>query len=117
MSTLGLVPAASLAALSFAKACEAWLESRKPYLSPKTYREYKLNIKTLSGFFCELRLTEIDGDLVRAYQRTRRQQCGAFSINHECGLISLFSRKQRSLLKIHWQKLGITGAKTRRTKY
>ncbi len=71
----------------FQEACEAWLESRRPYISEKTHYEYKLNIKTLSSFFGELRLQEIDGDLVRAYQRMRQTTCGAFTINHECGLL------------------------------
>jgi integrase len=73
--------------LPFSDACEAWLESRRPYISEKTRYEYELNIKTLSSFFGELRLQEIDGDLVRAYQRMRQQKCGAFSINHECGVL------------------------------
>lgn len=82
-----LVPTAALTQLPFTEACLAWLESRKPYLSPKTFYEYQLNIKTLSAFFSELRLQEIDGDLVRKYQRMRMQKCGAFSINHECGVL------------------------------
>lgn len=82
-----LVPTSVLTQLPFAQACEAWLESRRPYLSPKTHHEYRLNINTLSAFFGELRLSEVDGDLVRAYQRMRQAKCGAFAINHECGLL------------------------------
>jgi integrase len=82
-----LVPTPVLTQLPFASACEAWLESRRPYISEKTHHEYKLNIKTLSAFFGELRLQEIDADLVRAYQRTRQLKCGPFAINHECGLL------------------------------
>lgn len=78
---------ASLTQLPFTEACEGWLESKRPYISAKTYHEYKLNIKTLGSFFGELRLQEIDGDLVRAYQRMRMQKCGAFAINHECGVL------------------------------
>jgi integrase len=77
----------ALTQLPFASACEAWLESRRPYISTKTHHEYKLNIKTLAAFFGELRLQEIDADLVRAYQRTRKLKCGAFAINHECGVL------------------------------
>ena len=78
---------AALTALPFSDACESWLESRRPYLSEKTHHEYSLNIKTLATFFGELRLQEIDGDLVRAYQRARMTKCGAFAINHECGVL------------------------------
>jgi integrase len=82
-----LVPTPALTQLPFVAACEAWLESRRPYISPKTHHEYKLNIKTLAAFFGELRLQEIDGDLVRAYQRTRKLKCGPFAINHECNVL------------------------------
>jgi integrase len=82
-----IVPTPALTQLPFTSACEAWLESRRPYISAKTHHEYKLNIKTLSAFFGELRLQEIDGDLVRAYQRARKLKCGPFAINHECGVL------------------------------
>jgi integrase len=81
------VPTPVLTQLPFAAACEAWLESRRPYISDKTHHEYKLNIKTLAAFFGQFRLQEIDADLVRTYQRTRKLKCGAFAINHECGVL------------------------------
>lgn len=82
-----LLPTVVLATQHFKKAAETWLEIRRPYLSPKTFKEYKLNIKTLGAFFGEMRLTEITADQVRAYQRMRQLACGAPSINHECGLL------------------------------
>src|SRR3954470_14659137 len=85
--TAVIMSIAALTQLPFTEACEGWLESKRPYISAKTYHEYNLNIKTLSSFFGELRLQEIDGDLVRAYQRMRMQKCGAFAINHECGVL------------------------------
>jgi len=78
---------AALTALPFSEACEAWLESRRPYISEKTRYEYELNIKTLTTFFGPFKLPEIDGDMVRAYQRARQQQCGPHAINHECGVL------------------------------
>lgn len=82
------VPTAALTSLLFRKAGEAFIESRRPYISEKTYHEYQLNLKPLTAFFGELRLQEIDADLVRAYQRARRLKCGPHSINHECGLLN-----------------------------
>jgi integrase len=82
-----LVPTAALTQLPFKSAAEAWLESRRPYIAEKTHHEYQLNIRTLASFFGELRLQEIDGDLVRAFQRMRQLKCGAFAINHECGVL------------------------------
>lgn len=77
----------SLTQLGFQQAAEAWLETRRPYLSPKTIHEYKLNIKTLSTYFGDFRLTEITSDQIRAYQRARMLQCGPHAINHECGVL------------------------------
>jgi integrase len=71
----------------FPQAADAWLHSREPYISSKTFHEYKLNIKTLNRFFGEMRLTEITGDQIRAFQRARMSQCGAHSINHECSVL------------------------------
>jgi integrase len=88
-----LMPTAALTQLPFKSACEAWLESRRPYISTKTHHEYQLNIRTLSAFFGELRLQEIDGDLLRKYQRMRQKKCGPFAINHECGLVCLIRKR------------------------
>lgn len=84
---MDLVPTAVLTQLPFAKAASAWLETRRAYISPKTFHEYELNIKTLSAFFGDFRLQEISGDQIRAYQRMRRAQCGPFAINHECSVL------------------------------
>jgi integrase len=87
METL-LVPTAALTQLLFPQAAKAWLDSRRPFLAKKTLYEYSLNLRTLSAFFGELRLQEIDGDLVRAFQRMRQQQnCGPSAINHELNLV------------------------------
>ncbi len=77
----------NLAELPFRRAAEAWLESRKPYISPKTRHEYTLNIKTLAKYFAELKLPEITADEIRAYQRMRMLTVGASTINHECSVI------------------------------
>ena len=97
---------AALTQLPFTEACEGWLETRKPYISAKTHHEYSLNIKTLGAFFGELRLPEIDGDLLRAYQKMRQQKCGAFSINHECGVL-LQIRKRIGLPLEDYQPLPL----------
>lgn len=100
---------AALTALPFTDACEQWLESRRPYLSAKTHYEYTLNIKTLSSFFGQFRLPEIDADLLRAYQRMRQQKCGAFAINHECGVL-LQIRKRIGMPIADYQPLPLPKA-------
>jgi integrase len=77
----------------FTEAAVAWLETRRPYISAKTAHEYELNIKTLSAYFGEMRLPEITADQVRAYQKMRLTQCGPFSINHECCVLTQMRKR------------------------
>ena len=87
------VRAEPLTAVPFSRAAEAWLDSRRPYLSAKTVHEYALNIKTLCAYFGEMRLQEITPDQVRAYQRMRMTQCGPFAINHECCVLNQMRKR------------------------
>jgi integrase len=73
----------ALTGLPFGKAAEIWLETRHPYISEKTRREYAMNLRTLAAFFGEMRLPEISSDQIRAYQRARMASCGPSGINHE----------------------------------
>jgi integrase len=79
--------ASEIAEMLFQQAAEAWLETRKPFISLKTYHEYELNIKTISRFFGEMRPSEITADQIRAYQKMRLEHCGPYAINHECSVI------------------------------
>lgn len=90
-----------LTQLVFRLAAEAWLETRKPYLSTRTYSDYAGYIKTLASFFSEVKLTEINPDLIRAYQRMRMVRAGASAINHECSVL------QQMLKRIgHWKEIA-----------
>jgi integrase len=71
----------------FPQAAEVWLASKAPYISPKTFHEYELNIATISKFFENFTLKSISADAIRVYQKYRGEQCGPFSINHECSVI------------------------------
>lgn len=96
-----IVPTVALTQLPFALAAAAWLETRRSYISAKTFHEYEMNIRTLSAFFGEMRLQEISPDQIRAYQRMRQAKCGPFSINHECSVL------QQMLKRIgHWQNIA-----------
>lgn len=78
---------ASLTQLPFVEAATQWLESRRNYISARTYLDYSHYIKTLSGFFGEMQINEIDGDLIRAYQKARLPRAGGALINKEVGII------------------------------
>lgn len=82
-----LLPTPALTQLPFSAACESWLESRRYHISPRTFLDYHNYIKTLSAFFREMLIPEIDGDQLRMYQRARRQKAGPGLINKELGLI------------------------------
>lgn len=53
---------AVLTEMPFREAAAAWLETRKPYIGPRTYQDYTDYIKILSVFFESIRLPEIDAD-------------------------------------------------------
>ncbi len=76
-----------LSCLPFEKAASQWLESRRPFLGARTQEDYRNYIKTLSGVFGEMQLSEITTDQIRAYQKMRLSRAGASIINHECSLI------------------------------
>jgi integrase len=78
---------AALTQLGFVDAAKAWLETRKPYLAPRTWQGYDDYIKILGTFFAETRLPEITGDHLRAYQKMRMVRAGASIINHECSVV------------------------------
>lgn len=73
--------------MPFADACDNWLESRRYHIAPRTYQDYSNYIKILSKYFESVRLPEIDGDMVRAYQHDRMKRAGPTTINKELGII------------------------------
>ena len=77
----------SLAAVLFPEAAAQWLETRKAYLSDVTYRDYSIYVKTLGAHFGPLRLPEVTGDDIRAYQKMRMLKVGASQINKECSVL------------------------------
>jgi integrase len=72
---------------AFQEAAAAWLESRRPYISDATQRDYTIYIRTLSAFFSEMRLGEISADQIRAYQRARLAKAQWNSINKETSVL------------------------------
>jgi integrase len=82
------IETAELAEMLFPEAGEIWLASRTPYISPKTFHEYELNLRTLGKTFAETKLREITADQIRAYQAMRTsQKCGPSAVNHECSVL------------------------------
>lgn len=73
----------NVAYLTFREASEIWLDSRLPFLAPRTQRDYAEYIKALMPHFGDLKLSLITTDDIRKYQRARMQTCGPSRINQE----------------------------------
>jgi len=83
-----MTDSAELKHLPFSEALGLFIESRKPYISPKTYREYRFNLKPLSRFFGDTKLERITADKIRQYQSVRTAEgCGPSGINHEGSIL------------------------------
>src|SRR5205814_5076530 len=82
------IQTAELAEMLFPEAGERWLATRTPYISPKTFHEYELNLRTIGKAFGEAKLCEITADQIRTYQAMRTSQhCGPSGVNHECSVL------------------------------
>lgn len=79
--------AVSLAAVLFPEAAQQWLESRRAYISERTAKDYAYYIERLAKFFGELRISEIDAEQIRLYQKARAATAGPVAINHEVSIL------------------------------
>jgi integrase len=82
-------PAHPLGSMLFPEAAKAWLLTRRDHLAPRTYVDYENHIKVLSRSFRSVALGEITGNMLRDYQRCRRQTVGPGMINKECGVVRM----------------------------
>lgn len=82
-----LLPTIALTQLPFRSAAEAWLETRRGYLSDNTYTNYTVYIGTLGKHFSDFHLQEISADLIRAYQRQRMGEVIWSSVNKETSVL------------------------------
>lgn len=83
----------NLATMPFNEAAEAWFNSRRPYLAPKTLREYRLHIRTLGTVFGNSRLADITADQIRNYQEKRLVEGGPYSANHEFAVLRMLLKR------------------------
>jgi hypothetical protein len=82
-------PVHSLGSMLFPQAAKAWLLTRRDHIAPRTYLDYGRHIETVSCSFRNVPLSEITGDMLRDYQRRRRQTAGPGMINKECGIVCM----------------------------
>ena len=91
-----------LSTMTFRQACHAFLESRRPFLSPRTWRDYQYYTKHLSDFFGPKRLPEITADHLRKYQRSRSGKSNPNKINQELGVVAQMLKRIGC-----WEKVGL----------
>jgi integrase len=99
--------AQALTQLGFGKAADVWLESRRPYIADETFRDYRCYIRVLTAFFGEMKLQEIDGDQVRAFQKMRLASVSAGETNKECSVLQQM-RKRTGLPLLDYQPLPVS---------
>lgn len=74
----------------------AWLETRRPFISARTVRDYKYDLAIVTQFFGNVPLEKLaNPDLIRAYQIERSKTCGASRINKEISLIQQLLKRIR----------------------
>jgi hypothetical protein len=76
-------PAHPLGSMLFPEAAKAWLLIRRDHIAPRTYLDYGRYIETISRSFRSVALGEITGNMLRDYQRRRRQTVGPGIVNKE----------------------------------
>lgn len=85
---LELMKGIDLSKLRFRDACLAYLETRRSYISERTYHEYELSINTLTKTFGTFYPPEIGYEQIYRYQKLRqREGCGPSGINRETSFL------------------------------
>jgi integrase len=88
--------ARKLGKMPLREAGQAWLETRKPFLDPRTISDYAFYIDTMVKFFGNVSLESLaNPDLFRAYQLERSKTCGASTINHELSVLQQLLKRIR----------------------
>lgn len=88
-----LLAVVDIARLPFRLAADNWLESRRYHLAPRTFIDYGRYIALLAEYFREMRIPEITGDQLRAYQHARRAEACPGTINRELGVIIMIRQR------------------------
>ena len=91
-----------LGSMTFRNALATFLETRKPFLHPRTLCDYQYWSKHLNNFFGHLRPNEITAMHIRRYQIQRKEQCGPHMINHETSLLQQLLKRCGT-----WERVGL----------
>lgn len=82
--------------IMFDNAADAWLDSRKPHVAPKTVELYKLALSHLKKAFSGVLLSNISAEDIGQYQARRTAQGAAGrTVNMEIGVLRAVLKKHR----------------------
>ena len=103
--------------LNFSAASDLWLESRKPYLRPRTFYLYGQHVKHLQAFFGKQVLYKIHIGHIREFQKARLvnadgqwpKKAGPSLINHELSALQQILKRADEWKKIdlHYEPLPL----------
>lgn len=96
-TTMGITPDSS-----FPSASENWIAVHKTYIKKRTEDGYRQNIKTLTAFLGEIKLTDIHIGTVRAFQAQRSLKACATRTNMEVSVLQMIL-KEAGL----WDRIGL----------
>jgi integrase len=90
-----------LGSLPFAQALRTFLAIRRPFLTPKTARDYVYASKRLIEFFAHTTPNEITSFQIIKYQLRRKDEVGPSWVNHECSLLQQLLKRCGL-----WERIG-----------
>jgi integrase len=77
----------ALANVPFQQAAATWLTQHSQYVEPRTVRDYRQYIKSLTVHFGLMQLKDVHIGHIRVYQRSRQTKAGNSRINMECSTL------------------------------
>jgi integrase len=88
--------ARKLGKMPLREAAKVWLETRRPFIGPRTAKDYRSYIETLVKFFGNVQLEKLGNpDLLRAYQLERSKTCSGGAVNKELGIVQQLLKRIR----------------------
>jgi integrase len=94
------------------EATMAWLETRKPFVDPRTVLGYTHYLSNLTKFFGNIPLEKLaNPDLLRAYQLERSKRCCAGTVNKELSLVQQLLKRIRKWNEVspYYDPLPLSG--------
>src|SRR5580765_6309970 len=90
-----------LAEMTIATASKVFIESRRLFISPRTYKDYGYVRKPLSEWFGQKKLRDFTGKDIREMQRKYSETAGPSHVNHMTSLLQQILKRAGL-----WEQVG-----------